>query len=95
MTAAEASEAIQRLLEPGLGTISFARHAHERALEKTFTTRDVEHVLRNGIVGNPTRDERFENWTCRVSGADLDGDELTVVVALEPAGRRIRVITGF
>ena len=95
LTPLEASGAIQRLLEPGLDAISFARHAHARALERQFNTRDVEHVLTTGVVGNPTWDERFGNWTYRVRGTDLDGDDLTVIIALDPAWTRITIITGF
>ena len=92
LTPVEASGA-KRLLEPGLDAISFARHAHARALERQFNTRDVE--LTTGVVGNPTWDERFGNWTYRVRGTDLDGDDLTVIIALDPAWTRITIITGF
>ena len=95
LTRTEAFEAIQRLLEPGLGAISFARHAHEQALERNFNIRDVEHVLRTGHVGRPSWDERFRNWKYPVSGTDLDGEELTVIVAIDPAWARITIITGF
>jgi hypothetical protein len=30
-----------------------------------------------------------------VSGTDLDGEELTVIVALDPAWARLTIITGF
>ena len=89
----EAFEAIQRLLE--LGAISFARHAREQALKRNFNTRDVEHVLRTGHVGRPSWDEQFRNWKYPVSGTDLDGEDLTVIVALDPVYARITIITGF
>ena len=96
LTPTEAYEEIQRLLQQrGLGAISFAPHARKRARERHFSTRDVEHVLRTGAVGNPDWNERSRNWTYRVSGADLDGDDLTVVVALDPAWARITIVTGF
>ena len=95
LTPIEAFEAIQRLLEPGLGAISFARHAREQALKRNFNRRDVEHVLRTGHVGKPFWDEQFRNWKYPVSGTDLDGEELTVIVALDPAWARITIITGF
>ena len=96
LTPTEAYEEIQRLLEQrGLGAISFATHARKRARERHFSMRDVEHVLRTGVVGDPTWHERSGNWTYRVSGTDLDGDGLTVVVALDPAWARITIVTGF
>ena len=90
----EAFQAIQSLLEGGSDAISFARHARERGRARRFDRRDIEHVLRNGTVGDATWNDRFRNWTHRVRGADLDGEELTVI-ALDPAWARITIITGF
>ena len=90
----DALEAIQNLLEGGSDAISFARHARERGRARRFNRRDIEHVLRSGTVGDARWNDRFGNWTYRVRGADLDGDELTVVIALDPAWARITIITG-
>ena len=95
LNAVEAFEAIQNLLEGGSDAISFAGHAHERGRARRFNRRDIEHVLRSGTVGDAGWNDRFRNWTYRVRGADLDGDELTVVIALDPAWARITIITGF
>ena len=96
LTPTEAYEEIQRLLEQrGLGAISFATHARKRARERRFSTRDVEQVLRTGVVSESTGNERSGNPTWRVSGTDLDGDDLTIVVALDPAWARITIVTGF
>ena len=40
-------------------------------------------------------DERYGNWKYRVSGTDLDGESLTVIVAIEPEWARLTIITGF
>ena len=56
----------------------------------------MQHVLTTGTVGSdPEWDDRFENWKYRVTGTDLDGDELTLIVGIDPAWNRITVITGF
>ena len=91
----DASKAIRHLLEGGTDAISFARHARERGRARRFNRRDIEHVLTNGTVGDASWDDRFRNWTYRVRGADLDGDDLTVVIALDPVWARITIITGF
>ena len=44
---------------------------------------------------SPEWDSRFENWKYRVTGTDLDGQELTLIVALDLAWSRITVVTGF
>ena len=92
----EAFEAIQRLLADGPDAISFPLHARQRAAARRFDRRDVQSVLRTGTVGsNPEWDSRFENWKYRVTGTDLDGHELTLIIALDLAWSRITVITGF
>ena len=95
LSPADASKAIRRLLESGTDPLSFARHARERGRVRRFNRRDIEHVLTNGTVGDASWDDRFRSWTHRVLGADLDGDDLTVVIALDPAWARITIITGF
>lgn len=94
LTPAEARELIQQALRAGSG-IGFVRHARERAREQSFNRRDVEHVLKTGRIGKPSWDERFGDWKYPVNGTDLDGDELTVIVALDRAWVRVTVITGF
>jgi hypothetical protein len=95
LTPTELSAAIQRLLEPGLDAISFCRHARNKARRWKFSTRDVEHVLRIGSVDDAIWKEDFRNWTYRLRGTDLDDEELTIVVAVDPAHTRITIITGF
>ena len=95
LTPSEVSTAIQRLLEPGLDAISIYRHARNRGRRWRFSTRDVEHVLRTGHVGDPIWKEEFGNWTYRIRGTDLDDEKLTIVVAVDPASTRITIITGF
>lgn len=95
LTPTEVSTAIRRLLEPGLDAISFCRHARNRGRRLRFSTRDVEHVLRTGYVGDPIWEEEYRNWTYRVRGTDLDDEELTIVVAVDLVSTRLTIITGF
>lgn len=91
LTATKAQEEIQRLLQQrGLDAISFTSHAREKARERHFSLRDVEHVLRTGDL---MWDERSGHF--KVGGKGLDGDDLTVVVVLDPKWARITIITGF
>ena len=92
----EAFEAIQRLLAVGPDVISFARHADGRSHQRQFNRRDVQHVLKTGVVGSKAEwNERFQNWKYRVTGTDLVGEQLTRIIALEPRFERITIITGF
>lgn len=93
---ADAYATIQRLLARGTEAISFAHHGHQRAREREFNRRDVQHVLTTGTVGvDPEWDARFEQWKYRVAGRDLDGEDLTLIVAIDPQWNRITIITGF
>ena len=96
LTRADAYEEIQRLLQPGSGTITFARHADQRGIERRFSRQDIEYVLKTGVVADePIWNESFENWKCRLTGMDIDGDELTIIIALDLSRAHIRVITAF
>lgn len=60
------------------GRFRLTRHARKRCEERGATFDDVGHALTNArtcSAGEPDR------W--RVEGPDLDGDSLTVVVAIE------------
>ena len=92
----EAFETIQRLLADGSDAISFSRHAYRRAAQRQLDRRDVQRVLTTGTVGaNPEWNDQFQNWRYRVTGTDLDGEKLTLIIALEPKWTRITIITGF
>ena len=94
LTPTEASEVIQRLLEFGLDAISFTQHARQRARERKFNARDVEHVLRTGSVDEPIWNEEHRNSKCRIRGADLDDEQLTIIAAIDQNRTRITIVTG-
>lgn len=95
LTPVEAYEAIQRLLDLGPDVISFTQHARTRSAGRNFNRRDVERVLRNALVSpSPEWNEAAQQWKYRITGSDVDGDELTLVVAIEPNLQRMTVITG-
>jgi hypothetical protein len=87
----EAHQAIEQLLERP-ATLALTQHARDRMRERRFTTDDILRVLRHGTVSpNPAWDDWRGTWKYRVSYRDLDGEPLSVVVAIED---RITVITG-
>jgi hypothetical protein len=62
-------------------------------IERNVNADDILHVLRTGCVSNPEWDDKHTNWKYPVSGLDLDGVSLVVVIALQPQHCRITVIT--
>lgn len=52
-----------------IGNIIITSHFRERGQERSFTTVDVERVLRDGkIVCHPEHCKEFNNWVFRISG---------------------------
>jgi hypothetical protein len=51
-------------------------------------------VLQGGLVSLDEWDEKHRNWKYKVSGTDIDGDSLTLVVAFDTANQVVKVITG-
>lgn len=64
-------------------------------MDRNFSRRDVERVLRNGLVSpSPEWNEAAQQWKYTITGRDIDGDELKLVIAIDPDLRRLTVITG-
>lgn len=89
----EAYELIQALLKECGERLGRTIHARDRMVERNVNLDDILNVLRTGTVGPPEWNEEHQNWKYPVSGLDLDGVGLVVVVALEPQHCRITVIT--
>jgi hypothetical protein len=77
MTPAEALRDIRGYASAG--RVRFSRHAYERMSERGATQRDVIHACVHAT--KCTRTPKQDRW--KVTGADLDGDALSVVVAIE------------
>ena len=90
---AEAYEAIQALLKACGERLGKTQHARDRMVERNVNDDDILNVLRTGTVSTPEWNEAHQNWKYPVSGLDLDGVALVVVIALEPRFCRITVIT--
>lgn len=87
----EARQAIDLLIE-NPATLRLTSHVRSRMRERRFTTDDVLRVLRNGLVGaSPEWDEPTQSWKYAISYRDLDGEPLTLVIAITD---QITVITG-
>jgi hypothetical protein len=78
MTAAEAIECINGFA--AANRIRLVPHALARASQRGATYGDVRNALRHAsaCIANP---QRMGSW--RVTGADLDGDELVCICVIE------------
>jgi hypothetical protein len=77
MTPAEALRQIRGYA--AAGRVVFSRHAYERMDERGATVRDV--IKACAMASRCKRGERDGRW--KVTGKDLAGDDLSVVVAIE------------
>lgn len=79
----EVAEVVREALGPE-GSILPSRHFRERGQEKNFAIRDALAVLEGGTVApTPRWNERTGTWNYDVRGADVEGDSLTVRIAIE------------
>ena len=79
------------------GGIVLTDHLQHRGSTRVFDTFDVYRVLGDGIICLDEWDEKHQNWKYRkdkVSGTDIEGDPLTLVVAFDMANQLVKVITG-
>lgn len=63
---------------------------------RNFDSIDVLQVLRTGrVVSEPEYIAEYKNWKCKVVGQDVEGEELTLVVAFDPDKGTLFIITGW
>lgn len=90
----QVAEAIQMALGPS-GTIFPTHHFLQRGRERNFTMQDAVVSLEGGTVAAaPHWNEKTGTWNYDVQGADLDGEALTVRIAVEDP-RSIVLVTAF
>ena len=65
-----------------LGCIKLTRHCRARMKERQVTTDDFLHLLLWGKIVNVEEDQETKNLKCEVQGKDIDGDDLTLHIAI-------------
>jgi len=91
LSALDVRQAVDRLIE-NPATLRLTGHVRGRMRERRFTTDDVRHVLRHGsVMAQPEWDAKSESWKYTISYRDLDGDPLSLVIAIDDV---ITVVTG-
>src|SRR4051812_35081141 len=94
-TLEQANAELQRRLG-GPNRITFPVYAQRRGRQRTFDDQDVRRVLEQGAINEVQLHPKTQQWVYRVVGTDVEGDPLTVVIAMPDEGvGLIRVVTGF
>lgn len=76
----EALKIIREIASDGI--IIFSHHAKERMIERGYTSHDVEYILMHGKIDKQEFQDKTQTWTYKISGADLEGDDGTIIVAI-------------
>ena len=66
--------------------------------ERNISVEDVIHGIERSdwtLVGNPEWWEQNQTFKYRICTVDIDGDELTVILAAYPNEKRIEIITAW
>jgi hypothetical protein len=92
LSPAEAKALIDRLLSVYDG-LSLTEHCRGRSRARQFDIFDITHVLRTGLPSLDGWDDKHQNWKCRVSGHDFEGETLTVVIVFNDDPQLVKVLT--
>lgn len=87
----EAEIIIRRLANQGC--IVFSKHCSESMNKRSVTADDFLQVLMWGQVLTIERNTKTEHWKCEVNGTDIDGDNLTLQVAIDEVQQMVICIT--
>ncbi len=82
-----------RLIAKGSGFIRTTRHCRERMGERGVSQVDLQQALLWGELSELRQDQDHWNWKCTICGDDLDGESLTIQVALWPEESAVVCIT--
>lgn len=79
------------------GTFRETFHSADERSYRNVTQEDMLQMLQGAwtLVGQAEFSEEHHNWKYRLRGTDIEGDELTLVVAIDPDENRITVISKF
>jgi Domain of unknown function (DUF4258) len=64
------------------GTVITTSHCRQRMVERSAQMDDMLNVLLWGNVYDLEEQPEQNEWKCKMDGEDLDGDKLTLIVAV-------------
>jgi hypothetical protein len=79
------------------GTYRETRHSAEDRSYRNVSDDDIQFMLRGPwtLKGPPEWDEMHRNWKYKLSGQDIEGDELVLLLAVNEEEQMITVITKY
>ena len=77
------------------GRVYPSRHIRERMRERNFDINDAIQVLENAKEASPKWNAKAATWNYDIPGVDIEGESLTVRIAITEDPREIVLVTGF
>lgn len=95
LTPEQATAAIRRVYFEGLSLIR-TKHFREELAKADATMQDVENVLEHGhVLRAPEWKAKHRSWNYAVAGRDIEGEPLTVVVAIDEQRFSLILVTAW
>jgi len=89
----------QKIINGILGRRHFivsGKHLAQQAIKRNFSLDEVRHLIYCGrVTGRIEAGREPGEWRCRIEGEDVEGDPLSVTVAVSEAGNQIIIITAW
>lgn len=94
-TPEQATAAIRRVYFEGFSLIQ-TKHFREELAKADATMQDVENVLEHGhVLRTPEWKATHRSWNYAVAGHDIEGEPLTVVVAIDEQRFSLLLVTAW
>jgi hypothetical protein len=92
---AELKAFVKKALDEAPGQANETYHARYHHLERGLTTGDVIHGLERDwhYERTPEFNEDQWQWKYRIATESVDGDELTIIIAVDSANKTFEVVT--
>ena len=87
----QAKTLIRRLANQGC--VAFSRHCRDSMADRNVNSDDFLQVLMWGAVLSVKKNSKTGHWKCEISGKDVDGDHLTLQIAIDEVGQRVICVT--
>ena len=91
MTADEIKNCLREFAQ--YGCFQQTTHCRKRMRERSVSIDDALHVLLWGDISEIEYNKSHDCWQCKVTGADIDGDELVFIAGVYEYCRTVRCIT--
>lgn len=77
------------------GRIYPSQHFRQRMRERRFDIHDAIRVLEKATDARPKWNTKLATWNYDLSGTDIEGEELTIRIAITDDDNGVILVTGF